>query len=167
MKEREGGMKEPLLGENLPFQRREWRVQRFAWWLLGAFVLAAALGLFGNGVLSHAEVRSPDGSLAIGYERFLRSGRTMRLVVEVSGTGALELHVNREYFENLKIDRITPEPESVAVGADDVRLTFAAGPAGGRTILFDAEPLHMGRYQAAFGLAPGTAAVQFRQLVYF
>jgi hypothetical protein len=160
-------MKEALLGENLPFQRREWRVQRFAWWLLGAFVLAAALGLFGNGVLSHAEARSADGSLAIGYERFLRSGTAMRLVVQVTASGAVELHVNRTYFENLKIDRITPEPETVAVGTDDVRLTFAAGAPGGRIILFDAEPLHMGRYQAAFGLTPGTAAVHFRQLVYF
>jgi hypothetical protein len=153
------------IDQNLAFQRREWRVQRFGWWLLTAFVVAAALGLFGGGVLSRAEARSPDGALSIRYERFVRVGAVMRLTVEATGPDRREVVISREYFEGLRIDRITPEPASLEVGRDDVRLTFSGGAADGLTVIIDCEPLHFGRAHAAF--RAGSAVARFTQLTYF
>ena len=154
------------IDQNLAFQRREWRVQRLGWGLLGAFVLAAALGLFGNGVLSRAEIHAADAALSIRYERFIRAGAPTRLTVLVRGPGPLELHMSRDYFDRLTIDRITPEPASLDVGSDEVRLTFRAGGTDTSTILIDAEPRRAGRYHGAFRVSSGPT-VRFTQLAYF
>jgi hypothetical protein len=153
------------------FQQREWQFQRVGWWALSAFVAAAALGLFGSGPLSRAEAGDSRASLWIEYERFVRVGAPTRIVIHVNApqeSGATELRINREYFDALRVEHITPQPSRMAVGEQDVRLAFdgeGTQPAAA-SIAFDMEPLSPGRQSARIG-AGGATPVAFTQFAYF
>ena len=60
------------LNQNLIFQKRFWRAQRIGWGVLTVALLAALLGVFGSGPLSHTTVSDASGRLTITYERFAR-----------------------------------------------------------------------------------------------
>jgi hypothetical protein len=154
------------IDQDLAFQRREWRGQRLGWWLLSAFVVAAALGLFGSGVLSRAHARAPDHRLAVDYERFIRVGAPTRLAIRAAGSDRVELRVDRAWFESLAVQRITPEPAHLAIAGDTVYLTFTTGAQGECTVLLDVEPLHAGRYRTTVQVG-GAQAVTLTQLAYF
>lgn len=159
------------INEDLEFQRREWRVQRLAWWLLAGFVVAAALGVFGSGPLSHAAVEDATGALRVEYERFLRVGSPHRLSIRARTSGSetptgFRLVMNRTYFDAMQVDRVLPEPLEVAIGPEDVTLRFAPAASGEFTIVIDSEPLQAGRHRAEFRASTG-GAVGIGQLTYF
>ena len=156
------------LHEDLGFQRREWRAQRLGSWALTLFVVAAAAGLFGSGPLSRVRATTPDGSLSVEYERFVRRGAGLRLVVhhDAPASGAVELRLDRAYVDGLRIERVTPEPETIDVGATDVVFTFSTSSATALAIIIDAEPLHAGRLSAQVRTSAGQP-LQLSQLVYF
>jgi hypothetical protein len=58
--------------EYIGFQRRDWAVRHIAWAILALVVLAALLGLFGNGILSKANLGDDEMPLQLEYERFGR-----------------------------------------------------------------------------------------------
>jgi hypothetical protein len=158
------------LDQDLVFQRREWAVQRFGWWVLTAFVAAAVLGLFGGGPLSTAQAAAADGSLAVEYERFVRVGASTRIAVRAKAPAPasdVHLRIRRSYFETLRVDRIVPEPHAVAIGEEDVSLRFRSeGSAGPFTVILDVQPLRVGPHRPAIGLN-GHASVTFVQFAYF
>jgi hypothetical protein len=156
------------IDQDLGFQRREWRMQRAGWWALTAFVVAAVLGLFGGGVVSSARAGDEGSALWIDYERFVRVGAPSRLSVHL-GTpadgNAYELHINREYFESLRIEQIVPAPERTAVGVSDVTLFFPATPPVGLVIL-DVQPLEPGRHPVRISTSQMQTRA-FTQFAYF
>lgn len=157
--------------QDLEFQRREWRLQQVGWFALTAFVAAAALGLFGGGPLSPAHARGPGTGLEIDYDRFIRVGAATR--VTVRGLTAarpgdpLQLRIPREYFESFRVDRISPEPDAMLVGAREVTLQYGAGPAdpSGLTVILDLEPIGTGRRAGA--VRSNGAQASFWQFAYF
>jgi hypothetical protein len=58
------------INADLEFQRRVWAAQRIGWIAIGAFVIAALVGVFGQGPLSSAA--AGGNALRIEYERFAR-----------------------------------------------------------------------------------------------
>ena len=156
------------LDQDPVFQQREWRVQRVGWWVLVIFVAAAAAGAFGHGPLSRVRAATPGDAVVVEYERFVRSGAAMRLEIhrQSSTAGRLELRLDRSYADRLRIERITPEPESIDVGAADVVMTFTTPGAGPLTIVIDAEPLRAGRLSAQIRTT-GAPPVRVSQFVYF
>ncbi len=161
------------INQDLAFQRREWSVQRVGRWALAAFVVAAAVGLFGKGPLTQGQAGAPGTTLWIDYDRFVRVGTATRVYVNTQGaadsSGAgLRLRVNREYFDSVRLEHVSPEPAALEIGARDVYLQFsphtsAAGPV---TIVLDIEPLQAGRNAAQFSTGTG-AQVGFTQFSFF
>jgi hypothetical protein len=167
------GARELEIKQDLVFQRREWAVQRIGWWILTAFVVAALLGLFGGGPLSSARAGHPDAPLRVEYERFVRVGAPTRLTLRGNMTGltprsGLRLRIRRDYFEAFRVERIAPEPASIAIGDEEVDLHFGADAVGSGlfTIIFEIEPVEPGLQGAAFRVNDA-AGVTFRQLTYF
>ncbi|HJR61460.1 MAG TPA: hypothetical protein VJ813_18765 [Vicinamibacterales bacterium] len=155
------------LDENRDFQQKEWHFQRAGWCVLMAFVVAAALGLFGSGPLSHARTAEPGAPLWVEYDRFVRLGKTSRLVIHVTApAGRLQLRMNRTFFEVNRIQHVTPEPSAMEIGAADVDLRFDTQAGGPFTVILDVEPLRGGRLPASITTSGGATAT-FRQFAYF
>ena len=153
--------------QDLHFQRREWQFQRLGLVVLSALVLAALLGVFGNGVLSRGRAQG-SGVLAVNYERLTRAHRTNRLEVQVPvDTGAVELALNRNYFDAMRIERLDPAPSAIDIGPDEVVFRFPAliPSATGYTAVFDVVLNRPGRHSVR--LRSGGAAITFSQFAFF
>jgi hypothetical protein len=166
---REGSLSRRLVGEirrvghvdtneDVAHERREWVVQRVAWALMAAFVLAAALGAFGHGPLAHARVERRG--LAVEYQRFARHGATTS--VEITAAGG-EVWIGAELLEGAQVGEVLPEPERTRLEADRLVLEYPArAPA---RVVLEVKPSRPGRLVYRVGAAGGEEA-ELRQLVY-
>jgi hypothetical protein len=161
---------EPPIQEDLAFQRREWRVQRAGWFALMGFVIAAALGAFGGGPLSHARAGDPGSALSIEYERFLRRHATERISIHLAPASAtrqaLEIRVSRTFIDDLRVEHMMPAPDSIESGPAEAVLRFSGASARTRVIVLDAQPLAVGWRRATVATA-GAPPVSITQFVYF
>lgn len=157
------------IDEDLPAQRRIWRFERIGWAGLTLFVLAGLSGAFGGGSLSRAEARDASGRLTVRFERFARADTPTTLeirVVAAQHSESLWVHLSRNYFDAIRIDRVVPEPERTLVTQDAVRFGFDPNQAGeSGLIIVTLEPVQFGRIQGSLGLAGGPA-VEFVQVIY-
>jgi hypothetical protein len=149
------------------FQRAEWRVQRVGWIVLAVLLALAALGLFGNGPLSHRTVQA-DG-LTVTAQRFARNMTQQTLTIDVGrqhvqGAEAVVL-VSRELLAAVEIQQITPTPSEVASGRDHLAFTFPVERGLGVTVVFAVEAEEIGLVEAEVAVPDGTR-VDFWQLLY-
>jgi hypothetical protein len=155
------------LDDDSDFQRREWRMQRIGWWCLGVFVVAALVGVFGSGPLSHTVAEA--SGLSVDYERFLRSGTASRLTIEMppSGTGtSAELSLSRAYVDAIEIEQILPAPTASELRGDEALFVFERREAASMpfTVEIKFAPRRMGRPTAT--VRGGGASITFSQLTY-
>jgi hypothetical protein len=117
------------VNEDLTFQQWEWRLQRIGWVVMGVIILAGLVGVFGQGPLSKVTAGEPGTPLRVEYERFMRyqapTQLRIHLGIRAAQDGKVRLQVSREYMENMQIEHITPEPQSVEMGPDDVYYLFS------------------------------------------
>ena len=123
-------------GRSIEFQRKEWRVQRVGWAVMGLIVVLASLGLLGsNGPFAKAEREAADGSLEVSYLRLDRHHAPGELSVEVAPEFALEgeirLWIEQDFADRLEFTSIVPEPERVEIQADQIVYVFAVGDQSG------------------------------------
>ncbi|HEY8370256.1 MAG TPA: hypothetical protein VIM86_13175 [Thermodesulfobacteriota bacterium] len=156
--------------QDLAFERKSWTVQRVGWGVMTLAVVAALAGLLGPGPASRATASTPDGAIAVEYDRFVRASAPAEIGVSV-GRGAIQggvvrLWVDRRYVAEVAFERIVPEPASVEVARDRLVYVFAAaaGATTGR-IGFTARPRTFGRKTVRLGLDGGSEVV-FGQFVY-
>lgn len=158
------------IAEDFPFQRRSWLVQRVAWGFMALAILAALSGLFGSGPLSNAQSATPDGLLRIEYERFGRHNAPLTLRLhfarKVARDGEVRLWIDRAYLEDMKPERILPEPKNVEVGGERLLYVFPLGSAEGPgAITFDLKPGSAGVIHGRAGV-DGGGELRFRQIIY-
>ena len=159
------------ISQDLEFQRKSWRVQRIGWVVMLVIVIAALLGLFGDGPLSSAEAGNPESGLTVRYERFTRMGARHVLDVEIASAqveadSAAQLWIDRSWHEANQVRSIVPEPARSAVVADRIVYSFDA-PASAASIMvrFELEARSFGWIRARAGLANGPS-LSFGQLAY-
>jgi hypothetical protein len=115
------------IDEDIPFQQRSWRLQRYAWIAIGVAALGAILGVFGDGPLSHAEARSASGRTTLTFERFSR--RDTRTVAALKIHGApqdreLVVRVSRPLADSIVHERFSHGVREVAQSAQHVDIAF-------------------------------------------
>ena len=158
-------------GRDIAYQRREWTAQRVGWAVMALLVLAAGIGALGSsGPAATAETGASDGSLRVRYARLERHHAPSRMVIDVAPrfaeSGEVRLWLDIGYAQQLSLESIVPEPESVEVEPERVVYVFAAGDASGPleiTFLYE----HDGFWWqvAQLGLTDG-APVEFGQFVF-
>ena len=158
------------IGQDLDFQRKEWRAQRIGWVVMAVVALAAVLGLTGNGVLAQATAGGAGDPLRIAYSRFDRLQSPTTLEIEIAGDAVegeqVELLVDRNYVQGLLIEKIVPEPAEVRSAADGVLYVFAVEEPGQPvTVSFDVRHTSFGAKTGHIALADGPA-LGFGQFVY-
>src|SRR5688572_32122600 len=105
------------LGQDLPFERRTWTVQRIGWMAMALVVAAALAGVFGNGLLSHAMLTSPEQLFKLEYERFLRFQARAELRLAIAqpaiDQGQARILISQEYLRNMRLQTIVPQPTRI------------------------------------------------------
>ena len=112
------------IDEHIKSHKVGYSVQRVGLIFIIALALAAALGLFGDGVLS--KVIHSGSNARLEYDRFYRFEGRMELKVELMNTDANESVISfpNEYLKNFKIESITPEPNSNRIEENRVHYAF-------------------------------------------
>jgi hypothetical protein len=148
--------------QDLEHQRRSWTIQRLGWGVMALTILGALLGLFGTGPLSSTTTRSPDGVLALHYERFWRVQASMivRLLLAPTSLREGEAHVwlSRAYLDSVSVEKVMPPPQRVEASPERLTYIFAIAPTSQPIeVRFTVEPQRPGRVAGQLGLANGTA----------
>jgi hypothetical protein len=157
--------------QDLEFQRREWRMERAGWFALSSLVIAASVGLFGDGPLSHASASDESGQLVIRYERFVRSSVSSELYVQVASSaahsGEIAIWADPAYLRDVEVSSIVPEPARVEQVGRRILYVFAvAAGAEPSEITLRYKPAHAGRLHGSFGVSEGVR-VAVRQFAFF
>jgi hypothetical protein len=163
-------LKQLELDEDLPFQKREWGIQRVGWVMWALVVAAALIGLFGTGPLSSAQTTTADNALTVHYDRFLqcKNPTTLELLVRTAGgnSGPVRINVSQPLLDALRIVRIEPEPERRELAEDGIIYSFArTGETAINKIRFHVEYERFGRQRGSIALE-GHEPVTLAQLVY-
>lgn len=156
--------------QDLPFERRAWRLQRVGWALILLVAAAALTGLFGAGPLSRRTTGSAGGGLLVEYDRFARVNADSRLrafvVLPPGAAGAVRLWLDRAYLAVVDVEQVTPQPDLVEAAPDRVTYVFRLARAEGPVeVTFRLTPREFGWHTARLGVEGGDQA-DFRQLVY-
>jgi hypothetical protein len=156
------------LDEDLPFQKRVWRVQRWSWGIFSAVLVLALLGFFGSGAASKARVE--QGPYSIEYDRYVRRESPVQWTLSAAPSGAqddpLTVELNREYLEKTKVDTIDPEPLRTQATAKGQRYFFAVEKGAAKPIqfLFRASAEKAGPLEVRVKV--GKESLEFGQFVY-
>jgi hypothetical protein len=123
--------------------RAEWRAERAGWAAMASLVLAASLGLFGEGPLARAEATGPDG-VVVRFARFARARLPERLTVALPD-GASSLRVSAGLLVDAEILDVTPPPRRVRYAAGEHVYEFDAAPGAPLEVTFRLQYPRAGR----------------------
>lgn len=145
------------LEEKRDYQRRLWRVERWAWGVFIAVILAAALGLTGSGGLfAHGAVALDGGT--IDYPRIGRWQTGETLVIRFpKGPAERSITLGSQFDEAFKIDDVRPRPSKMEAGPDGETMHFSLDRGGPAQVAINITALRAGiaRYHAGIdGGAP-------------
>jgi hypothetical protein len=163
------GSKDGLqINQDVPYQRKEWRVQRIIWVFVAALLIAALAGLFGPGPLSSTSTGTP--SFRVEYLRFARWQAPQSLVVSADTAGAptLRLAFDRSFLNSMQVQQITPQPANAKASGNNFIYSFATGPGTATDITFNLQPNSLGTIHGAISLltAGRSSSLHFTELVY-
>jgi hypothetical protein len=113
------------LDDHPHFSRRSHVIQRAAWGVMALVLAAAILGIFGRGPLSRASAATPDGRIAVRYERVLRHDARSDYRIRLA-PGASGVLLSSGLVEALDIRGITPQPLRQEATPSGLVCTFAA-----------------------------------------
>ena len=155
------------VGEDMAFQQRWWKFERFTWAFFGLILLADVSGLLGRGPLSKAEAHTPDGSLHLKFERVERAN-TPSIMTLTPGPSALEngsfkVFVSDSIVKELGAQRVVPQPVTSTVGDGGVTYNFSAA-ALPITVQIALQPSFVGSHPFRIGV-PGHDSVTGKVLV--
>lgn len=131
------------IDESLELHIKAWKLQPFAWTLIGLFVLAGLMGFFGTGPVSHAIQK--QGGTTIDYERFYRTAMEMKLTITDDG-GSPETVVKFpiSYISSFTVVSVIPEPVETSVSEGEISYVFKTEGHSHR-IVFYLEPQETGK----------------------
>jgi hypothetical protein len=157
------------IDEDLPFQKKLWRIERAGWVTMALLLGASMLGLCGSGPLGRAELGDAGGGLRVHYERLTRHQTSTRLLVRVRrtrGQAVVRIALDRAFLDGVELERVLPEPERVQASGEQVVFVFGNDvQAPQMTASFYLRPIDIGARTTRVD-APGVASVPLTQWVF-
>jgi hypothetical protein len=156
--------------EDLPFQRKQWRVERIGWAVMILLILAALAGAFGGGgPLSSATSATPDSRVRVKHERFARVLAPMSVEITVAqpaGARSLQIRISESYMGAMSVRSIIPEPNSTALADQMVVLAFdPSSAAGDIKVRLGLEPQTIGSVKGTV-VVDGGAPLRFGHFIF-
>lgn len=110
------------------FHDKSWLFSVLGQIAIGVLVIAAIVGLLGGGLISNVTRKSSGSDVEVTYPRFTRHFSPTDIEVRVQRSteqsNLVSLELSQSLIENLQIDAISPEPESVMAVEGSVQYTF-------------------------------------------
>jgi hypothetical protein len=154
---------------NVSFHRKQFLAERAGWAAMALYLAWAVLGGFGDGWVSKRRASNAAGSCTVDYQRFGRRDAPfeLRLWMELDEPrDRIALHLNREFLDRVKIERVTPAYQSIEADSSGVALLFMVEPEpGAYTFTIEYKPQHVGALHAVLQ-AEREAEVALDQFVY-
>lgn len=143
------------IGEDIAQQRKVWRIERIAWTLMGATIVAALLGFIGHGSFSRREAATLDSGLVVSWHRFERYHAQSQLTIELVDVTEAEtgLRLGHDFLASVEIISIEPEPERVEL--DTAYSTYFFNTRAPGPILVNFKPVKPGGLELAVGREDG------------
>ena len=121
------------IDEDIDLHTAGWIFQRVGWFLMLAFLVCAALGLFGSGVLSEASYTREGNT--IKYERFTRNESDTEVEIKAqSKAGRIEIELPDRFTRSFKVEKVMPEPAEEEIKGGSTIYTFSANGEGEVTL---------------------------------
>lgn len=129
------------LDERMDLHRKGWIAQRIGWVFIFALVVAAAMGVFGDGLASKTSKSGVNTS--ISYDRYYRKEARMELRISISNPAVNPvISFPGDYITRFKLESVVPEPVQNTSSGGMVHYTFnGSGP---MNIIFRLVPEKMG-----------------------
>jgi hypothetical protein len=152
--------------EDMAYQLKVWRFERWGWYVLVGVVLMAMLGVFSRGPLSARDAQSTDGKVTVRYELFHRNGSTnpMRVVVSGRGNSQVELELSGDFLNGFSIETIQPDPIKAVSAGQGIRLWLQTDPQGHATLYFTLRGDGLGPYNTRISI-PGSSPIDISQYI--
>jgi hypothetical protein len=151
------------------FQRKQFLAERIGWLAMGLVLVWALVGGFGEGWISQQKVWNEDRTVGLDYDRFGRRGAPSDLHLDLrpdKSAQELIVHLNREFLDNVEIERITPHYRSMVIDSKGAAVTFDADPsANDYSITIEYKPRHAGLLHVALR-ALGDDEITVDQFIY-
>jgi hypothetical protein len=147
------------------FLRRERAVQNAGVVLLSVFAAAGLAGMFGNGPLADATIRS--GNTTIHFERFTRQTFRTELDIAIAGVGAatVTITVPRAFLDRVDMLELRPADTLKRMDAETATFEVPAHNGSASLVLFY-EPKKYGVLTADIAVDNRQVA-HVRQIVFF
>jgi hypothetical protein len=110
------------LKDEIDLHRKGWIVQRIGWALMFAFLVAAILGLFGEGPLSKKKIQA--GNINVEYERFCRYEHGMEIRLQSDAENISTVSIPQTYLKSFRVGIIVPEPAKQIAATGSVQYQF-------------------------------------------
>lgn len=111
--------------EDIDLHVRGWILQRIGWGLMFTFLILAALGFFGDGILSQKEIITDD--ITVNFERFTRRESDTEIEIIASDrNGSIDVVLSPTFNKVYKIEQILPEPTSQEINNGNTVFEFPA-----------------------------------------
>ncbi len=149
---------EIAVGEDIEFQSRWWRFERFVWSFFLLVLVADLSGALGRGPLANAKRTAPDGSLKVNYERVERANSSSIITIlpqpSAVHNGSLQLFVSDSVVQKLGAQRVIPQPTQSVLGHGGITYTF---PVSAQPMLIQIElkPSFIGLQRFTIGVPGG------------
>ncbi|WP_460125978.1 hypothetical protein [Pseudomonas sp. S2_C03] len=153
--------------EDIAYQIKVWRFERFGWYMLVLLMILGLAGLFSRGLLSSRDVLSDDGRVRVEYEMFHRNGSTNAMKISLSGEpeSTLELEVAGELLDGFSIETLQPEPVRSRSSAQGMRLWIQADTKGQASVFMTLRGDGLGLFRSTI-ILPGTSGVKLTQFIF-
>lgn len=152
------------------FQRREWRVERVGWVVIALLLVAAILGVFSNGPLSHTTSADPDGDVEVEYERFVRHMGKAELTVRIGPSAVQDetatVFISRDLIDSMRLEAISPQPESTTGGRIGTTFEFSADADSPPVISITYRPDEIGVAEGTVRIGDDHGGARVWQLTY-
>jgi hypothetical protein len=145
-------------------QQKEWLIFRIAWVFMGLVLIAAALGLFGNGPIS--EQTYVAHKVHITYQKFMRADKESELYIGLQDQDLGQettIGINNDYLKKVKIYQVVPQPAAVEIRDNTLLYRFRSVTNG--FISFYLSPQHTGSQPLV--ITVGGKKMRFNQFIYF
>lgn len=143
------------IDEHLKMQEKGWQIQAVGMLCMFVFILSAALGLYGDGIVSHQNLNKNEAN--IEYDRFFRFEAKMDFKVKTTSVGNTSISFPTEYLNSFEISSIVPEPNESRFSDARVEYVFHGGDAA--EITFYLIPQEFGRIQGSVKVNENVFAV--------